>query len=186
MNKLHFAIAALAMAAPAAAQGPVAVGRFDSIELQGGGHVTVRHGATQRVTILRGNRELTRFAVERGTLEIDACIRSCRNYDLRVEIVTPDVDALAIRGGGEIRVEGAFPRQAELAVAVTGGGNIDARQIASRNVAASISGGGLIRAHPSDNLAASINGGGTVRYVGDPERTIAINGGGNVHRDSRP
>jgi hypothetical protein len=184
MNKIHLAIAALIATTPAVAQGPVAVPRFDSIELQGGGHVTIRHGATQRVTLVRGSQEVTRFGVQRGRLEIDACIRSCRNYDLRVEIVTPDVDALAIRGGGVIRVEGAFPRQSDLAVAVTGGGTIDARSIAATDVAASVSGGGLIRANARDTLAASINGGGAVRYVGDPEKTVAINGGGAVQRES--
>ena len=185
MKRLSFVIAAIAATAPAAAQGPVAVPRFDSVELQGGGHVVVRHGAVQRVTLIRGSREMTRFSVERGQLEIDACVRSCRDYDLRVEIVTPDIDALAIRGGGVIRVEGSFPRQSELAVAVTGGGAIDTRQIETAEVAAAISGGGLIRTHARDNLAVSINGGGTVRYVGEPERSVAINGGGNVHRDSR-
>ena len=91
MNKVHFALGLLLAAAPAAAQGPVTVPRFDSVELQGGGQVVLRHGPTQRVTIVRGNVEMTRFSVERGRLEILACVRSCRNYDLQVEIVTPDI-----------------------------------------------------------------------------------------------
>ena len=184
MNRLHFAIAALIAVSPAAAQGPVSVPGFDSLELLGGGRVTIRHGATQRVTLVRGNLEMTRFTVERGKLEIDACVRSCRDYDLEVEIVTPDIDAIAIRGGGEILAEGGFPQRGDLAVAIAGGGEIDVRDIAANYVAASITGGGEIRTHARDNLAASIIGGGTVRYVGDPERSIAINGGGNVHSDS--
>ena len=184
MNKVHFALGLLLAAAPAAAQGPVAVPSFDSVELQGGGHVVVRHGPTQRVTIIRGNSEMTRFRVERDRLEILACVRSCRNYDLQVEIVTPDIGGLAIRGGGAIRVEGRFPRRDELAIAVTGGGAIDARLIEAGDVAASISGGGSIRTHASARLAASINGGGAVRYRGDPETTVAINGGGSVTADS--
>ena len=184
MNKVQFALGLLLAAAPAAAQGPVAVPSFDSVELQGGGQIVVRHGPIQRVTIVRGNSEMTRFSVERGRLEIRACVRSCRDYDLQVEIVTPDMDALAIRGGGAIRVEGRFPRRDELAIAVTGGGAIDARSIEAGDVAASISGGGSIRTHASARLAASINGGGAVRYRGDPETTVAINGGGSVTADS--
>ena len=61
-------------AAPAAARTPVAAAAFDLLELQGGGRVTVRNGATQSVTLVRGNLETTRFTVRRdGKLEIDAC-----------------------------------------------------------------------------------------------------------------
>ena len=186
MKRLSLAIAVIAAATPAAARSPVAVPRFDSIELRGGGHVVVRHGAVKGVMLIRGSREMTRFSVERGRLEIDACVRRCRDYDLTVEIVTPDIDALAIRGGGAIRVEGSFPRQSELAVAVTGGGAIDSRRIETAEVAAAITGGGVIRTHARDNLAVSISGGGTVRYVGEPERSVAINGGGHVQRDPQP
>lgn len=184
MHNLNLLLAGLFAATPAAAQGPVAVPSFDSIQLEGGGHVTVRHGPTQRVTLVRGTTEMTRFTVERGRLEIDACVRSCRDYDLEVEIVTPDIEGLAIQGGGAIRVEGAFPVRDALAVAVMGGGSIDARRIVASDVAAAISGGGMIRTHARDHLAASINGGGVIRYAGEPERSISINGGGNVHRDS--
>jgi hypothetical protein len=184
MNKFHFAFAALVAAAPVSAQTPVPLPGFDSIELQGGGEVTIRHGREQKVTLVRGSREMTAFTVERGRLEIDACVRSCRDYDLELEIVTPDLDAVAIRGGGSIRAEGSFPERSDLAVAVAGGGAIDVRQIAAGEVAAAVSGGGTIRTHVRDSLAASINGGGTIRYIGDPERTVSINGGGSILRDS--
>jgi hypothetical protein len=184
MKTLPLAIAALLAVSPAAAQSPVSVPRFDSIELQGGGEVTVRHGATQRVNLLRGSREMTGFTVERGQLKIDTCIRDCHNYDLRVEIVTPDLDGLSIRNGGRIVVLGDFPAQADLAVAVSQGGEIDARAIAARDVAASVSRGGLIRTDARETLAASINSGGSISYVGNPETSVAINGGGSVNRDS--
>lgn len=182
MKTLSLTVAVLIAAAPAAAQGPIALPEFDEIELQGGGEVTIRHGAAQRVTMVRGDGTMTRFTVEDGRLEIDACIRRCRDYDLEIEIVTPDVDALAIRGGGSIRAEGAFPDRDDLAVAVTGGGAIDIRPIHVREVAAAITGGGTIRTRARDNLAVSINGGGLVTYWGDPATSVAINGGGMVRR----
>ena len=52
---LAAAAAVLAGATPGAARTPVAVAAFDSLELQGGGRVTVRHGAAQSVTLVRGN-----------------------------------------------------------------------------------------------------------------------------------
>ncbi len=175
-----------ALAAPAAAQEEVMLPRFDQIELLGGGHVTVRHGAVQRVRLLRGSRQVSDLAVDRqGRLTIRACRTSCRDYDLRVEIVTPSVEALAIRGGGEIETEGAFPRQGSLTAAVTGGGEIDTRALAPRAVAAAVTGGGSILTDPVATLTASVRGGGSVRYWGDPQVTQAVSGGGSVERAGR-
>lgn len=181
-TKISLLAAALGtVAIPAIAQTPVPVSAFDSIELRGGGTLTVRHGDRQQVNLISGNLEMTRFSVdEEGQLTIHTCRRSCSNYRLRVEVVTPDIDALAIHGGGSIRTEGAFPRSRSLAVAITGGGAIDAEAIESASVAASITGGGTIRTHPRSSLAASIMGGGSIRYLGDPHVTSSINGGGTV------
>ena len=177
------ALVAFAAAAPAAAQTPVSVPAFDSIELNGGGRVVVRHGARQSVTLVRGNLDTTRFTVGRdGKLEIDACVRSCRDYDLLVEIVTPELDAVAIHGGGQIRAEGAFPRRDELAIGISGGGTIDMTAVEADTVAAGINGGGSILAHARDRLTAGINGGGAVRYNGTPAVTAAIDGGGIVRK----
>ena len=181
-----FVTAALAASAPAAAQTAVDVPAFDSINLRGGGEVVVRHGDRQRVTLLRGNLEMSRFSVDRdGKLTIDACVRSCRNYDLRVEIVTPRLDGVGIRGGGEIRAEGAFPERRTLAIGIDGGGEIDMTAVPAETVAAGINGGGLISAHAERTLAAGINGGGEVRYRGHPQVTSAIDGGGSVNPMTR-
>jgi hypothetical protein len=125
---------------------------------------------------------MTVIEVKRGgSLEIKACRRSCRDYRLEVEVVAPDLDAVAITGGGTIRFTG-FPAQRSLAVSITGGGTLDTRGMAADSVAAAIKGGGTITAAPRKSLAASINGGGTVRYTGQPTRSVAINGGGSVVR----
>jgi hypothetical protein len=175
--------AAAAAAVPATAQTPVPVAPFTSVELRGGGSVTVRHGPRQSVTLVRGTTEMTRFTVGNdGKLRIDACVRSCRNYDLRVEIVTPRIDGLAIAGGGTLRTEGDFPSQRSLAAAVNGGGVLDSRSVAARDVAASVNGGGAIRTRATGTLAASVNGGGAISYWGEPTVTQAVRGGGAVTR----
>jgi hypothetical protein len=185
MKTLPIALAALIAAMPASAQGPVSVPAFDQVELRGGGEVTIRHGPTQSVTIVRGSSEISGFTVDDdGRLEIRACVRRCTDYDLEVEIVTPDLEALAIRGGGSIIASGSFPEREDLAVAVSGGGSIDVRAIPAGDVAAAVNGGGLIRTFARANLAASINGGGLVRYRGDPETAVSIHGGGDVRPDS--
>jgi len=181
VRRTFFVLAALLAAAPSAAQTPVSVGRFDSVELRGGGRVTIRHGDTQRVTLLRGDTEMSRISVDAdGTLEIRACVRSCSNYRLEVEIVTPQLEAIAISGGGSIRSEGGFAERRHLALAISGGGELDATAVPAANVAASVHGGGAILTRARTTLAASINGGGAIRYRGDPAVTASVNGGGTV------
>ena len=174
-------LVALAAAGPGAARTPVSVAAFDSINLEGGGHVVVRHGPRQSVTLVSGNLETTRFSVRNdGTLEILACVRSCRNYRLEVEIVTPELEGVGVEGGGEIRAEGAFPDRDNLAIGIEGGGEIDLAAISAGEVAAGIQGGGTILTHARTRLVAGIQGGGTIRYRGDPAVTSGVEGGGSV------
>ncbi|MFN3389673.1 MAG: GIN domain-containing protein [Allosphingosinicella sp.] len=175
-------LAAAALAAPAAAQTPVDLPRFDGIELRGGGDVTVRHGAVQRVTFTEAEAGQAAFDVVRGKLVIRACRKSCRNQRLRVEIVTPRLDAAAITGGGTIRLAAGLPPRDNLALAVTGGGRIDAGPVRAANVAASVKGGGTIQAGTPRALAVSIAGGGSVHYCGDPAKTVSVHGGGTVSK----
>ncbi|MGZ8346238.1 MAG: GIN domain-containing protein [Allosphingosinicella sp.] len=176
--------AALALActiAPAAAQTPVPLPAFDSVQLNGGGTIRIRHGARQSVTLVRGDLATSRFTVDdEGRLIVRACVASCRNYRLEVEIVTPELDAIAINGGGSVRAEGAFPASDNLAIAVNGGGAIDVAAIDSGSVAAAVRGGGEIRTHARSSLAASISGGGAIRYLGNPSVTSSVRGGGSV------
>jgi hypothetical protein len=177
-------LAVAAAAVPAAAQTPVRVGAFDSIELRGGGEVIVRYGREQRVTILSGDPNLASIAVDdEADLVIRPCRKSCRNQHLRVEVVTDELEAVAISGGGIVRTEGAFPSRHTVALAVNGGGTLDARSLRADTVAAAINGGGRIRTSPARTLAASVRGGGAVTYTGDPRTTVSINGGGTVTRD---
>ena len=173
--------------APAIAQAQVDVAAFDAIDLRGGGHVTVRHGVRQRVTLLRGDLATSRIEVgsRRGnerSLVIEACRTSCSDYDLRVEIVTPDIGAVAVTGGGEIEFESGFAAQRALALSVTGGGSIDARAVPAQDVAASVRGGGSIQTEPRNALAASVSGGGAIVYSGNPMVTSSVQGGGAVTR----
>lgn len=177
------ALAALLAAAPGAARTPVAVPVFDSISLERGGRVTVRHGTQQSVTLVRGDLDTTRFTVDGdGKLEILACVRRCSNYRLEVEIVTPELDGVGVEGGGEIRAEGVFPARDVLALGVRGGGEIDMLAIEAGTVAAGVQGGGTILAHARERLTAGIDGGGAIRYRGNPTVTSGVNGGGAVTR----
>ena len=175
---------ALSLAVPAAAAEVVPVSLFSSVQLRGGGTVVVRPGPVQRVTIVNGSAQFTRVRVERGRqLTIDACNTRCpHNYDLRIEIVTPEAPDVAIQGGGEISAAPGFGAERELGMAISGGGVIDMRSVRASDISAAINGGGKILAGPSATLSAAVNGGGEIRYAGDPIVSTAIQGGGSVRR----
>ena len=178
--------AALAVAAPAFAVEVVPVPQFRSVELRGGGAVTVVPGPAERVTIVEGSSQFTHMRVERdGQLRIDTCDERCPpTYRLRVEIQSPIVPDLAIAGGGAIVTQAGFRPQTHLAAAVHGGGHIDARAVEATAVSAAVNGGGQVLVRPRLSLAAAVNGGGLVRFWGNPQVTTAIHGGGGVLRGS--
>ena len=175
---------ALGISVPAVATEQIPVPAFRSIELHGGGEVTLVHAAVQRVTILAGSSAYTSFRVDRdGRLEIDACNERCpHNYDLRIRIESPGVPAVAIHGGGTIRAAGGFASERQLAAAVNGGGTIDLRAVDGISVAAAVNGGGDIFVHPRSTLSAAVNGGGDIHYLGNPQVSMAVRGGGDVRR----
>ena len=182
-STLPLFVAIFAASAPALAVENIAVSSFRSIQLRGGGEVTVRPGPVQRVTITDGSSQFTRFRVDgAGQLRIDVCDNRCpRHYRLRVEIQSPRVPGLAVNGGGVIRASGATDH---LATAVNGGGSIDARAVAAASVTAAVNGGGRIAVHPRRSLQAAVSGGGEVRYLGNPQVSMAVNGGGSVRPGS--
>jgi hypothetical protein len=175
-------VIALAVSAPAVATEIVEVPQFDAIELRGGGTVTVLPGPVERVAIVEGSSQVTRFHVERGgQLVIDTCNRDCpRSYRLGIEIRSPRVPDLAVDGGGRIFTSGGFAPQRHLSAAVNGGGLIDARAIEASNVSAAVNGGGELLVRSDGILSGAVNGGGHVTYWGNPRVTSAIQGGGSV------
>ena len=165
----------------------VPVGHFDSVGLSGGGHVVLRYGAAERVTILHGSTRYTHVYVEGGHgLRIDACNNDCpMHYDLEIEIVMPRVTAVAISGGGHIESAPGFPTQGTITAAIHGGGRIDIRTIDTTDATAAVNGGGRISLHSDKRLTAAVNGGGSIGYSGSPDVTSVVNGGGSVHREDR-
>lgn len=175
---------ALSSPTPASATELVQLPAFESVQLRGGGSIVVRRGPAQRVTILNGSSAYTRMSVDnRGQLNIDACNNRCpREYNLQIEIQSPDAPDAAISGGGSISFAPGFGAQGDISIAINGGGQIDARAVPVANVSAAVNGGGRILSGHSQNLSAAVSGGGEVRYVGSPHVSSAVNGGGSVRR----
>jgi len=181
MKAVPIALAAALFAAPALAGTPVQVAHFDKISLGGGGHVVVRHGAQQSVSLLKGSTLYTTFRVRDGELQISACEHDCPSrYDLEIEIVTPELQAASIEGGGHVEAEAGFPAQRGFAAAVEGGGHLDMTALTPDKVDASVEGGGHVEIKAVRSLTAAVDGGGSIVYRGDPEVTQAVEGGGSI------
>lgn len=167
-----------------AAAAVIPVSEFQSIALSDGGHVTVRYGAIQRVTLIKGDLQYTRVRVEGQRLLIGDTGRECpRGYRLEVEVVTPHVSRVSVSNGGSVRVLGAFPAQASIAAAVEQGGMVDVRSIAADSVTASVSSGGRIYTTARKALKANVASGGVITYWGDVEDVVqSVRDGGVVTR----
>lgn len=169
-----------ALAPPASAQ---ASESYHSIELRGGGTVTVRYGPTRRVMVRESNPNRP-IRSEGKRLVIDRCNRPCpRGHRIHVEVVTPEIVALGVTDGGILQVQG-FPRQSAITAAVSSGGTIDMRSLEAGDVTAAVSQGGRILARPRATLTAAISDGGNITYWGDPTVTTSVRRGGAVGRGS--
>ncbi len=180
--RITTAILTIALASSGAAQTVVPVGPFRSVELSHGGHVILRHGPVQRVTILTGDAQSTGVRVEKQRL-IDNCKPACpRGYRLQIEVVTPEISAVAVSNGGTLQSAGAFPAQASIDAAVEQGGRIDIRSIPAGTVNASVYSGGGIFTTPRQSLTAAIESGGAVKYWGNVRVKQSVRDGGVVER----
>jgi hypothetical protein len=170
--------------APPPPEAPVQAASFNSIEVPTGGHVILRPSPTQRVTLVRGSPDYTRWHVtERGALVIERCYRKCpRGYRSELEILTPILTRVSLANGGTIQVRGTFPRQPELSVAVSNGGTIDVRSMPADRVTASVEQGGRILTLPRASLVARVSQGGAITWWGDAQVSQSVEHGGVVNK----
>ncbi len=182
---LPFVVAALSLPAQVHAQ-QIPVSSFRSVELKGGGDVTLVPGPVQRVTIVSGSTDYTHIYVKSGgRLRIEtSCNQRCpRNYPLQIRIESPTVPIVAIEAGGRITAARGFRPQADVAAAVHAGGTIDLRAVDITDVAAAVDEGGDIYVRPRSSLSAAVHAGGDIHYSGNPQVSMAVSNGGNVSRD---
>lgn len=183
MFKSVLPVLALAAIAPTAALADqvINVPPFRSIEVHGGGEATLRHGARQRVVMIKGDLSVAQIKVVDGKLILSPCKDWCwGDHELKVEITTPAVAAISVHGGGDLRAEGGFPRQPNLNVDVHGGGDADVKAIPAQDVSAEVHGGGDAEVRAERKLTAQVHGGGDLHYWGHPQVSSSTYGGGDI------
>jgi len=180
-----FAFAFVA-SAPALAGQPIPLPQFRTVELEAGGDVYIVPGPVQRVTLLNGSTEFTHFQMRRdGQLRITtSCSDRCpHEYNLRIEIQSPNVPDVAVHAGGSIIARPGFAPQEQISAAVSAGGTIDLRAAQADHVSAAVNAGGDIYVRPRRTLNAAVNAGGDIHYSGNPQVSMAVHDGGDVSRD---
>jgi hypothetical protein len=178
------ALASLAPSAALAAQ-TINVPPFRSIELHGGGDAILRHGDRQRVVLIKGDPKIAQIeVVGDGKLVLSPCDSEKHwcwgNHELEVEVTTPDIAAISVHGGGDLKAERGFPTEPNLALNVHGGGDADVRALPAKNVSVEVHGGGEAKVRAERTLSADVHGGGEVRFWGHPQVTSSTHGGGEV------
>lgn len=166
-----------------ATQKVVSVAPFTSVELRNGGKAILRQGPSQRVTLIKGSLTCTDVTANGDRLIIDTGKKDCpRGYELEIEIVTPNIKALAVADGGLLQSIGDFPGQTAISVAVNQGGALDIRSITVQSVTAAVKSGGRILVKPRASLVASVADGGVITYWGNAKVISSINHGGVVNK----
>lgn len=176
-------LAAMSVVSSAAAETAVPVGPFRSVALHDGGHVLVRQGRAQRVTIVSGDGRCTRVHVDDDQTLVIRKVHGCRrDHHLKIEIVTPELSAASVSNGGTIRTVGTFAPQSAIEASVEQGGTVDIRSIAADTVEATVYSGGGIFTTARQVLTASIESGGHITYWGDARVRESVRDGGVVKR----
>jgi hypothetical protein len=158
---------------------------FTGIAVHGGAHVALRHGAVQRVTVIKGDLSKANLHMSGNTLDISPCKNWCWNVkEFEVEIVSPKIEAIEAHGGGAVDATGDFPKQSALSIQAHGGGAIDTRAIPAETVNAEAHGGGAIRVKALAAITAEAHGGGNITYAGNPAHVaVQTHGGGAINKE---
>jgi hypothetical protein len=183
------------------ARQPRSVGAFRAVELHGSIDLELKVGSPQRVEIIADDNllPLITTTVKDQSLRIDVGDRSftTRNQ-VRAVVVAPSLDALAMRGSGDARVEGVSTRSfavslqgsgdalitgaaTSVAVSLSGSGDVDAKGLTSESAAVDLKGSGDVCVRATKSVAASVAGSGDVTIFGNPRSVVRnVRGSGSI------
>jgi len=182
---LALTTAALILAGTALAGTELKFAPFSGVSVHSGAHVILRHGAVQRVTVVKGDLGKADLHVSGNTLDISPCKNWCWHVqELEVEIVSPKIDNVVAHSGGALQASGDFPKQASLHLTAHSGGSIETNAIPAENVNALAHSGGSIQLKVLSNLEALAHSGGAISYTGNPAHlSVQSHSGGSISKD---
>lgn len=142
------------------------VGNFDGLSLAVPGHVELRIGSSEGVTVEADDNvlPLLETVVEGGTLEIRPARRNLnfRSKSIRVVVQARSIERLALGGSGSIDADALRARR--LQVDIGGSGRINLKGVESDALSVSLGGSGDLQAGRGNvgRLSVSIGGSGDV------------------------
>ena len=174
---------------------------FTGVDLAGANNVVVEVGAKQSVFVHADRNLLRRVttSVRSGRLVIGTTPGNLSaRSPMFVAVSVPALDAVSLRGAGNIAVTGVHSRA--LRLSMPGNGNIDVtgttgrlvvridgagtamlRGLVARDATAAIDGDGTIILTATHSVAARVSGSGTVTYAGHPPHvTQTVTGSGTI------
>lgn len=175
---------------------------FRRVALESAENLVVRIAPAASTQLTGDQNLLDRIGtrVQGDTLIVKATGSYRARRPILVEITLPALDAVAIEGSANARIEGleadrfeveisgsgdveASGRATAVQVELDGSGNASLRALAARRAEVEINGSGNVTVQVSEKLEAEINGSGDIRYAGDPPQVKAeVNGSGRVKR----
>jgi hypothetical protein len=178
-----------------------AVSGFSTVELSGGGELTIQKTGTESLSISAEDNLLPRLTseVSNNTLILGTKPNTTilPQQPVTYTVTVKDLTGVAVSGSGNIRVPDLTTSALDISISgsgtitvtgtvsdqdleISGSGRYEAAQLSSKNVKAEISGSGTANVLATDVLDVEISGSGTVTYTGNPRVEQEISGSGNL------
>jgi len=137
--------------------------------------ITVELPGLRSVKLL-GSGDFTSADLETDLLDI--AVQGSGN--LRIDALRAATVSVLMQGSGDVVLSGTVPKQG---CVIAGGGDLDAGELAGRDVAVRVAGSGSAHVWVSQTLSVDIDGSGNVHYRGKPSISKSIKGSGNLLAD---
>lgn len=177
------------------------VAPFTELSVRGAVQAQVRIGQPQSVSLIGDDNviRVIKTEVRDGRLTVQPEKSYNSNVPLRLEIVVPDLDWVAVSGASTVTVSGVDVEEMTLRVSgastvqVSGSaGEVDAeasgasrirlQDLSAREAEVDATGASTIEVTVSERLTGSASGASTVTYAGNPDVRVSTSGGSNVRR----
>ncbi|MBN2571663.1 MAG: DUF2807 domain-containing protein [Ignavibacteriales bacterium] len=161
---------------------------FSKIDLSGAFNVNITQGTSPKL-LAKGDKddlEFIEIKVEYGTLYISLKDRCELDDDIKLEIITKELNELECSGANEVEISDLNTNKFDLDISgacevtidgktnefnvdASGATDLNAKNFISEKVTLDVSGASDCSVYASDYLEVDISGVGNVDYYGDPE-----------------
>lgn len=158
---------------------------FDGFTLAVSANVKVRQGDKHEIIVKAQDNIIDNIVLKRDgdQLKITYDRPIWRSKGITIYMTVPTLDKIAVSGSGNIQGEGQFNNLEDLAISVSGSGNVSLDFEAER-VKTKVSGSGNLKlSGTGKSLNSSISGSGNVRADGleVAEASVSVSGSGNIY-----